>query len=88
MTLNQALVFLEIARRDGVENLEVRKRTGFGSAVFTNIIAILSPKGRDKKEGYDLVVQSDNFDDGRAKNLSLTLFGKKIIDKIVTKIND
>jgi len=88
MTLNQALVFLEIARRDGVENLEVRKRTGINSKTLSAIMSVLSLEGRGQSEnGYDLIIQSNNFDDGRAKNLHLTQKGKKISEKIISKIN-
>jgi len=93
MTLNQALVFLEIARRDGVEALTIRKQTELPHQTLSHVIAALSPTSYHKKEGrnvngYDLIVQSDNFDDGRAKNLHLTQKGKKISEKIISKINN
>jgi len=87
MTLNQALVFLEVARRDGIENLEVRKRTGMPHPTISHVVAALSPTSYHKKngknvEGLDLVIQEENFEDGRAKNLHLTEKGKQIINKI------
>jgi len=93
MTLNQVLVFLEIARRDGVEALTVRQKFELPSSSMSQIIAVLSATSYQKKDGksvdgYNLVIQSDNFDDGRAKNLHLTPKGKKITEKIINKIND
>jgi len=91
MTLNQALVFLEIARRDGIENLEVRRKTGFKSAMLTTITKSISQgsyqRGNGKElDGLGLVLLTDSGDDGRAKNLNLTEKGKKVAEKIINKI--
>jgi len=86
LTLNQALVFLEVAKNDGIENLEVRRRTGLNKMSLSNSIATLTDLGRDKKGGLDLVIQTDNDADGRAKNLNLTEKGKKVTERIVNKI--
>jgi len=87
MTLNQALVFLEVAKgcqgdEGRVENLEVRRRTGLNSITMSTTVAILSDLGRDKKEGLELINLSESDTDGRAKSLYLTDRGRNLAEKI------
>jgi len=88
MTLNQALVFLMIAQNDGIENLEVRKKSGFAKEILTQLVQVLLESGSKAKAGLDLVAQAESStNDGRAKSLWLTEKGKKIAEELLNKIN-
>jgi len=94
MTLNQALVFLEVAKGcegglgGAVENLEVRRRTGFAHNSLSTTIQSLSPyeydRGNGKKlSGINLINFTESDQDRRAKSLYLTEKGQKASDKII-----
>jgi len=91
MSLNQVLTFLEIVKKDGIGMMEVREKVGVVQQVFSNIVAALSPTSYQKKngkpvDGYGLVLSTDSYEDGRAKHLNLTGKGKKVSEKIISKI--
>jgi len=97
MTLNQVLVFLEIAKgcqgsRGKIENLEVRMRTGLETSSLAAIVKALSleshlGKGMQKDiEGLGLVEVFENDADGRAIDDHLTSKGKELSKKIINKM--
>jgi len=93
MSLSQILVFLEIAKKDGVEALELREATDFEKSTYYRNIQALSPISYHKKdskptEGLNLVIQTPSTTDGRAQTLHLTLKGQKISEKIIEKITN
>jgi len=90
MTLNQALVFLEVAKGcegqlgTAVENLEVRRRTGLGHVTLVHLVAALATIGRTGKgDGLNLIDTAESDTDGRAKSLSLTDKGHNLVEKII-----
>jgi len=90
MSLNQALVFLEVAKGcqgepGRVENLEVRRRTGIEASTLAKLTAVLSEKGRGGSK-LELIDLSESEEDGRAKFLYLTDKGEILIKKIIDKI--
>jgi len=92
MTLNQALVFLEVARRAGksgrVENMVVRECTGLQHVTLSHLVAALATEGRTgKNDGLQLIDLSESDTDGRAKQLYLTEKGNNLADKVIFSIS-
>jgi len=92
MSLSQILVFLEIAKKESVEALELRKVLGFEKSTYYRNVQAISPSSYHKAHskptaGLNLIIQEPSTIDGRAQILHLTEKGKKITEKLLSEIN-
>ncbi len=82
VTANQIILFLNIAREEGISQSELENKTGLHNATVSRICAILSDRGLPKRsqDALDLIriVPGDN--DYRSKAQVLSHKGKLIFN--------
>lgn len=76
-----ALVFVEIAREEGIALKDVSERTGISMSVMSRTIGALSNARRMGKP-YGLIIVKSAKDDRRRKELFLSAKGRKLIERL------
>lgn len=84
--LRQVLAFLAVARRvrvDGEADLrDIAKDIGASSAVTSRDLLVLSMRGRNGRDGYDLIAVRQDLKDLRRRPYVLTAKGAALAEKL------
>jgi DNA-binding MarR family transcriptional regulator len=82
MTLNQVLVLLLVALKQGTTQREVMEQIGVSDSSTSRIVALLSSYGNRGTGPFHLIDLSEDPQDRRTKHLHLTKRGQALVDRL------
>lgn len=78
MQMQTAAVFVTIALNEGITMKDLGQRCGLAQSTSSRNVALLSDKLRHDKDGYGLVVATEDPVERRRKIIKLTPRGKRV----------
>jgi len=88
MQMQTAMIFLLIAREEGLHSRDLMQHTGLTSASVSRNVAALSKYHRKGRPGHDVIVAREDPIDRRNKQLFLTGKGRAVINSIIERFKN